>query len=363
MYDAWIVEPDGTTVSLYRGLTIANPVLAHEPSASAALLDDAGAMVQGSLSGGGNYPLAGSDEAEIYFFSAETDSALALGGGSPTAGPNFGPMNLLWSGPDAIAGQVVAFGAFGSTGDAGAPAPYVFAAPLTVAPGQLATIDVVLSSVGTGRLAGTIVPAAGMSVTQTLASFRLPLPHAEVLLLTDESPAAAFDVAVPDMTALGGSYCVSGAASSVTGAISSTTVCGVALGATGSSLSLDPAPAWSIPLPDGGPTSPLAVTPGAMLGWSTPATTVTELALRSASPSAQSPSIFVFTGGASAAWPDLSAIGVVPTPGAAYQAVVGALGPLGSIDEAAGEEGLGAALPTESRRSYGPAQAMTAPAP
>src|SRR6266542_2176869 len=98
IYDLAIVDPDGSTISIYKSLSRRDLVLAHRRSASRDPMAHS-AFLNGKLSGGAAYPLTGQDLVAVYFFSQTTDDQVILGGAGPHPhGPEYGPMFLQWNG-------------------------------------------------------------------------------------------------------------------------------------------------------------------------------------------------------------------------------------------------------------------------
>jgi hypothetical protein len=80
-------------------------------------------------------------------------------------------------------------------------------------------------------------------------------------------------------------------------------------------------------------------------------------------PTPSNPSIYVYTTDPGATWPDLAAA-PFPRSTASYGWSVEALGPYGSMDEAAGPQGIGVVLPRERRSSpAATARALLVPPP
>jgi hypothetical protein len=202
-YDAIVADPDGSAISMYRGLTRRDPLLPH--FGTSAMLHTA--AVSGILSGGGNYPLTGSDAVEVHFFSDEADGQTLLGGQLPVGmgGPNFGPLPLSWSGGDSLNGRVVAIGTFygsdaGSLSEGG-PSSYLFTQPLTVSSGQTAVVALALSPVTqSGHVAGKIEVPAGSRILEKQLFYRFPTIHSTLTVPGQSAPPSAIDSVVPDLT-------------------------------------------------------------------------------------------------------------------------------------------------------------------
>jgi hypothetical protein len=353
VYDVTVVDPDGSTVSIYQGLTIRNPVLPHAgvetPSAMASLV--------GSVAGGTNYPLGASDSVGISFFSPQANLTVALSGALPVgmAGPDFGPLQISWGGTDVISGEVVALGAFseadgGVTEDA-AGANWFALQQITMSAGQNATLTLTLAPVvQSGRIAGAILAPTGASVVEKQIFYRFPFPGASIAIPTTSKSMTAFDDNVPDLSGWNAQLCVGAAA---TPGSFLTQECGISLGTVNLDVALQAPPLLS------GPTDGSTVTTNTAFSWTGFDNGIEVLMLLPLAPSATVPRIYVFTNETSARWPDLSAIGVAYAKQTTYQCQVEGLGPYESIDEAMGPDGVGTPYPASLRRSVSPAITIT----
>jgi hypothetical protein len=346
-YDLTVVDPDGSTVSIYRGLTRRDPVLVHRPSANA----DAPkrmSRVSGALSGAGAYPLTDKDGVEVVFFSPEADRLVVLGSG---LGPSYGPLILGWDGPTSTTGQLVALRLSYTTN--GVQYAGYAAQPLTLADGVPAMIDLTFSPPTEGRIAGTVQSPAGYPVDYKQAFYRTSIPHGIVDLPTDESTASTFDYPIPELGNLDASLCV--AAGSALH-VMSTERCGLMIGATDVHLTMQAPPLLSAPKPAA------VLESGADFAWGRFENGVHALALTAKQPSKSAPSVDVYTSATSEKWPDLTPAGIAFPKSAAYSISVEGLGPFATIDEACGADGLGAIRPAETRRSASdPIDVSTAP--
>lgn len=344
VYDAIVVDPDGSSISIYRGITRRDPVLPHQPSATQPGPSNA-SSVSGDLSGGGNYPLASTDSVDVFFFSPVTDGYELLGEGLPAAmdGPGYGPMTMSWNGSPSVAGQLMSIGRFLNQNDGGY-ASFFVDQPLTLDAGATVTVGVALSPIeGAGTVSGTITLPEGYYLTGRSYLYRPPIVHASIPVPVADASAESFSDLVPDLTANGFALCtlVEAGPASVT-----TELCGIALGSSGMSIALQAAPTWNAPTTG-------TVTPASQFSWTPYANGVHVLQLVAMTPSAATPTIYVYTADASLVWPDLTGIGVPFPSGASYQGVIAGFGPYTTIDDAFGPDGgIGDPFPNEKRRSY-----------
>lgn len=348
-YDATVVDPDGSTISMYRGLHRRDPRLAHRRSSVPDVTANS-ATVAGSLSGGTSYPLGLTDTISVYLFANEADTSESLGSGLPSLfdGPSYGPLRLAWNGTAQIAAHLIALGAFrGNTADAGDAGPswWLSQQAISVANGESQTINLALKPASTGNVSGQVQLPAGAFVTEKQASFALPTVHATIPLNADQTPATSFAYAIPEPPSPDWSLCVEGVASP---GVLITRLCGVAAGATDLHILLRPSPTLLSP-PDGA-----AVARDTEFSW-TPFNGGVHLLELESNPSTRSaPSIYVFTSATNATWPDLQPFGVAFPSNTTYRCAVGGIGPLSTMDDAFGPGGLGTPIGGESSESYAP---------
>jgi hypothetical protein len=344
-YDAVVIDPDGTSISIYKGLSRRDPVLSHQrlPPETAHR-----ATLNGDVSGGGNYPLAPTDSVDIYFFSADADNQFSIGRGLPAnlQGPGFGPMHLDWDGADSVSGHLMALGVFPTAGGVGA---WFVDEPIRLYDGQDAFVNVALASVVTsGQIAGTIETPPHWPVAGKAVFYRLPIVHAAVRIPVAQTPATIFETTVPDLSELGGGQLCAEveSASDATPGSAVTEVCGLTLGQTGFVLTVEPPPTLVTP------TSTTTLTNATEFSWIAFDHGVHLLDLVSAAPSRSLPNVHVFTPETSLVWPDLRPVGVSFPANASYSVTIAGLGPYADINEALGSAGIAAQIAAERRRSY-----------
>jgi len=319
-YDAVVADPEGANVSVYYGLARRDPILWYSPGNTLKGQPLPKAHISGVISGAFASPLGSGQLIRIYFVSSKTvQSSWELGENVLRYGPNYGPIPIAWSGADPVDGRVIGLGRVYSQGGlylSGALASQ----PVTVSANSTVEADLVLSSVPNGHLAGSIQTIKSLAQTVSI-TYRLPT-MLDPLIVGSFLASAVFDYEVPDLSALGGTYCLN-AATSDGGARSRQ--CGIEIGARDISLTL-PAPPEIVTPKTGSP-----VTKDTRFSWTSIGGAVYVLEL---SATASVPHISVYTTATEVNWPDLSAMGIAFPAGVEYRCQVTALLPHRTIDEA-----------------------------
>jgi hypothetical protein len=368
LYDAIVVDPDGTTVSVFRGLTRRDPVLPHAATTVSGTTGNVG-FATGTISGGTKFPLGTGHVVDISFFSADADGHVRLANSPTGAGGPAYTLGVDWYGPSSTDGQLVALGSFGlgtddvdggaadaSPGDDGGTFWFV-RRTFSMVEGKTETADLALSPIRTAQVSGTIA-SSSYPVTELLAYYRFPTPHSLVSFDQVNWGASSFNVTVADLTDVGATFCLEAVHGVALGAeLATTERCGVAPGSTSASLMLQAPPSLLTPAQGGdvGPDTPFV--------WTSFDGGIHALQLVSAFPSARAPSITVFTAESTAPWPALSSAGIAFPAGSAYQAIVLGMAPFSTIDDALGPTGFAAVIRTETRTSYSAAMDLSLVAP
>jgi hypothetical protein len=334
VYDVVIVDPDGSSVSVYQGLTRRDCLLSHRTSDSSPANT---ARTTGSLSGGGVYPLGMTDTIEMAFFSPEAVKGFFLTSGE---GPSFGPLTVAWNGAVTTSGQLVAL-RYQLQSDKIHFTGYA-AETITLTSGGAAMTHLALREIAEGRVAGTVDAPIGYQVVKQ-ATYRWPLPDAVLGFAADERDAGDFDFVVPDLSQLRGQLCVRAVDS---GNQIWTEACGFEIGATDVKVVLQDAPVLASP-PQGS-----VVTTNTDFTWRRFDNGVHLLSLWSENPTRAAPNVHVYTSVTSVKWPDLTPLGMSFPKNASYSGYVGGLGPFATIDDAVSPDGLGSIAPKEARRSF-----------
>ena len=350
-YEVLVLDADGSSASVYVGLTRSNLTLVHRRTRDT-LPPPGYAQVQGLLSGGVGFPLSEpADTVSVYVFSDFWSQRHFAGAGAPNNGPDYalgvhcplGATNAL----------LLAVGTFESTPESErAPAAYSAASAavqVSIEDGKLLTRDLKLKPTPTGTVEGVVRLPSGASLSDFYAYARFPYPNAaatfpavHVVRKNPVTENGAFLLDLPDLQQAGGDLCVYAAASS--GSDVYTNLCGLHLGKQGASLIVQKPPTLSSPLPG-------SVLPkDAHFAWSAfeGGIAVLELEL----PSHAAPAIRVYTTQTDITLPDLSPIGLTYPKNTQFQVRVGGLGPYASTDEALGPQGIGSFTTSEGRVSY-----------
>ena len=347
VYDLTIADADGSTISIYQGLTRRDPVLLHRHSSFG--IDTAySASIAGTLSKPDAESLTSKDVAVVQFFSAAGDDHTLLGGSVPPYAPDYG-LFLRWRGVSSIAGTLVARAIVEPTQSSADPRLHFFVQrEVTLQDGEMRLESLTLSPVSTKQLTGTVALPNGIRLTQLQEYYRLPLPNAVIAINNFVDPSPNFAHEVDDLAGDGKQLCVM--AISNTPSSLSTERCGLATHSNNVSITLQVAP--SLLAPAAGD----VLTKNTQFSWSPFENGVYLLQLEPAVPSRSTPNIDLYTTKTSASWPARS---VDPSLATFYECSVGGLGPFTSIDDAASAEGLGAIIRPELRRSFSPPLELT----
>jgi len=333
IYDAMIVEPDGTQVSIYYGLTRRNPILSHTASYSSDL-DDPTQMVSisGTLSGDGfPFPVDSGHLVTLYFLADRGHGSAQVTDQFGSPGPDYGPIRVGWDGDSSVTGTVVALGQYGSSATPWLGA-FLGSKAVTLAGGGAVKVDLTLSPLSMGRIAGTVQMYPGNAVLGVSFGYHLPGTKGKVGF--DKcSTKGAFDCELPDLSTLGGEYCLDiedehGSARA--------TKCGAAIGMTDFSIQVQTPPTFQNP-PNGS-----SILKSSKLFWSAIQNGVYLLDAGPDIGTPTAPHIQAYISATQILWPDLQAIGVQFPIGTTYTCIVTGLVPYQSIDDLASSRGLSA---------------------
>jgi hypothetical protein len=363
-YDLVIVDPDGTTISLYRGLRRRDPLVRHHRSPHDNALPAQVATVTGTFTGGPSWPLGRQDIASVWVVSPLARANALLGGSIPIPmlrGPSFGPLYLRWDGPPTVAAEVYAWSTFreaadggaGDAGDAAAPASFAYGRqPLTLQDGGVSLsvpLDVVTH---TAHVTGTVAHAPSSPPSQRSVYYALPPWRGAQLPLGGDAPRprseASFDFVVPLPEVPGASLCFMAFSSTndVRLPLVWDAICGITPGAA-ISAQLEEPPRFT------SPAAGTTVRPTTTLAWTAFDRGVYRLDLVSGQfPTAAAPNVYVYSAARSTTWPDLSSVNVPFPAEAEYAFSIVGLGVFASIDELAGPTGFASAITPEYRQSY-----------
>jgi hypothetical protein len=339
-----VTDPDGSTISLFVGVTTSELLLPHTVSA-ASVPSEHVVDVRGSLAGAGDYPLASNELVSLRFLGENAEGAVSV---PPAFGPDFGPMRIAWDGPDSLAGTLVAIRSRGD--DEGASAFSAIAIrKLVLRSGDDVEMELELEQATEGHLSGRVELPADHSLSFVQRQYRVPFSFGSIPISLDETQASSFDLVVPDLSELGGSYCV-GAGSSDPFFLSER--CGLKLSASDVVLTLQLPPE---PLE---PADSATIASDTEFTWRAFDGGIHRLALVARVPSSEAPSVFLFTADTRARFSDFSGL-VDPFPArATYDYSLAGYGRFESLDAAISEDGLAANVRRETVAGVSPPRAI-----
>jgi hypothetical protein len=335
-FDIAVAEPDGTTLSLFVGVTRRDLVLVH--TVSTALPASNVATVRGTLGGEGDYPLGENEVVTLSFLAPQAEGTLLWGASS---GADYGPLRVSWDGSTSISGKLIAVR---SRRDENGVSEFTGAAieDATLEAGDEPVVNLELAPIGAGHLSGSVELPPTLSVSFVERFYRVPFSFGAIPLSVEETQSPAFDFVVPDLSELGGAYCV-GAGSS--DPFTLTRRCGLALDTADLELELQPPPQLLEPAEGGD------VFPKTELSWSAFDAGVHCASFVPTDLGATAPALYVFTEGTSLELGELgAAVSALEGTGSYAWSVTG-YGPFGSIDDALSEQGLASRSPSELRVS------------
>ncbi|MGO9875177.1 MAG: hypothetical protein ACLPVY_15395 [Acidimicrobiia bacterium] len=339
-YNAVVVEPDGSSVSVVLGLSRLDPTLVHTPSGTANN-STAAVQVSPTLSfSASSAPPGPAASGRVYAFSNAADNWTTLDVGAD-GGLTCAPIGLSWLGGGEMTGDLVGL-LDPSNADAGGSWA-AGQAQFALVSGQGVDVALPLSEVPSLTVSGQTALPPGYFLTRRDVSYRWPIVHAFVSVLSDPTPASTFEYTVPDVTSLGGVLCLE--ADAAPGTIA-TRVCGASLAPSSPPMQLQAAPEFSTSI------SGTSVPASGSWSWTTYDNGVYAIQIESDVAGPAAPDILILTANTTINWPDLERLGVPFTPGSGYAVTLGGLGPYSSIDDACGPNGLGNPFPEEQRWSY-----------
>jgi hypothetical protein len=346
-YDLTILTPSEGLVTIYRGLSRRDPTLRHDLDRRLPWVHKA--KVSGVVSGGGPYPLRSTTN--IRFVSTRAGAEVLIGGEGRPPGPDWGPIEIGWDGPDKISGDVIALQLGSDEKLFGAGSKAWFArAPLAIGDGDVTTVALAMKEVPVVERPAPVIDMDG--------NYPLPDSHENYRIVGvgwvshGGGPFGRRNpVYGPDLGPFGITWCTEAQEWNPyirTGR----TRCGGSLTAP-VSLYLKAGPKFSAPRRN---------TPGSpslRFAWSAVGGGVYVLEL-AGEHRGSLPQISIYTTATSERWPDLSALGLsFPKPRASYNATVTAIGPFETLDQAAGPDGL--AAPVRKDAWWGMSQELPIP--
>lgn len=209
-YDIRIAERDGLRVTAYLGLGTRQPVLVHTAEDSALIEGRYRASIAGLLSA--DVPILNPTERSAIRFLSPSVRPNGQGVGKVTvSGSRYGALDIAWRGEPVAKGLLVAL-VSGGTYEQPWTSAYLATAPLSLADGDAVSVDLNLAPVANGRIAGKVQFWATTSPFQEPETLRFSyvLPGWNGELDLGECPTKGdFDCVLPDLTTLGGDYCMS----------------------------------------------------------------------------------------------------------------------------------------------------------
>lgn len=326
-YDALVVEPDRRYVTIYYGLTRRDPVLTHQSSGSGPSYVASNVPIAGRLSGSFGFPLEPYHQVDVYFLADSTFGAYRLNS-FLNAGPEFGPMEIPRRGTGPVTGDLVALGRILAVGQGWVGSAVLAWRTVTLADAGLPSQDLTLLPVGNARLAGSVkMYEGGRGVGGYWIDYFERKSKEGISLDRRSAVSDSFDFEVPDLTEIGGEYCIgvsdnAGRANAIK--------CNIQASMENILILVDNPPEIQRPL-SGAPVSKDTV-----LSWTAVPNSVYSLWIGPSDQAGQDlPGIRVYTTETQLRWPNLEAIGVPFRPSVKYEGTVAAFAPFGSVDDVA----------------------------
>jgi hypothetical protein len=207
-----------------------------------------------------------------------------------------------------------------------------------------------MSAATQGSVSGQVVVPTGAFLTEKQVLFKLPIVHALLPVLADQTPATSFDYSIPVPPSPDWSLCVEGVGSP---GVLITRICGLAMGSASAPVSVHASPTLLSPSTSANVMHDTHFTFTAFDGG------IQVLELESSPSTPAAPSIYVFTAATDVPWPDLRPFGVPFPSGTSYRCTVGGVGPFSTMDDAFGPDGWGATTASETRASFAPSIDVT----
>jgi len=351
-YDVAVIEPDGSTVSVYARLAAAKLVLPHRTGGVVASKHSA--RITGNVSGGTSYPLSDArDFVGVYLFSDEANSAYPMGGGGPPYGPDYVAVSHF-DGPGPLANTLVALGTFGRKDDAPPTDPAYSAFALTrrlkLSDGDDVNMDLELAPVDLGTISGSVITPSDHPLSSLRTHYRFPyplgivsFPSADYVRQNPLTNDGAFVYELPVLEEAGATLCL--AADSDLAESLWTERCGLSLDGDAVSLELEAPPSLDKPI------AGAVIDQATVFSWSPFAGGVHRLELWPPYLSATTPGLSLYTAATETALPDLASLGVSFPSDAPYAVTITGIGPAASLDDALSPTGPFAVIPNELRLS------------
>ncbi len=334
-YDLWVGHEQETRVTAYRGLTRRDPMLEHTSTwVTSRDQPPRKASVAGIVRGDFPFPLERGYDLHFVFSSPEATGSYHLSSHSEILGPRFGRMQVRWWGPASTKGRLLVLASHKGERQQ-IHEVYLASQPLVLADQGEAFAEMKLTRIPLGRIAGTIKVPYARGWNGSL-SFRLPGGRGSIGLACSLK-AGAYECQVPDLSPLGGEYCmyiIDGVSEG-----SEARRCGGRIGMTDFSLAIEAPP--KVKLPEG----PVAPDSGTLVSWAGDGRAVYVVDVRpdvALGPSQSSEKWFdfkLYTTGTRLTWKDVSDFGVKLLEGRKYKFNIARLYPFRTLDEMASRSG------------------------
>jgi hypothetical protein len=325
-YDISLVNASSKSAIVYKGLTRTDPTLLFFGSFPGTARTGS---ISGKISGGEFTPnQPATDVTNVAFASAETN-----GSTSTVANGQFGAINLSWYGPTATTGSLYAIQF--TAGAGGLPVAsgykgYGVRSGIAVNDGSTLTNQFdTLQSVTTSQFTGTVTVPSGYTLAGK-AVYANVAPSAVIFLFSESNAITNLSYYTPGIP--GATLLLGAEATKTGGGTAITWRNGLAIGATGVSVSIVTPPELSLPV-----NAATGVDTTVTFTW-TAMTGGVHLVLFTAAGS--NPAYYVVTTGTSATIPNMKPFGLGLPGTTAYQWQVYGFGPFSSVDAAAVSAGF-----------------------
>jgi hypothetical protein len=323
-YEVWIGDFGNRQITVYRGVTRRDPLLMHGVGAEDQ--PERKATVHGILRGGLRFPLEPDYDVVTYFLSDQATARWSMRQ-LDNLGPRFGRMRVAWNGPASVEGTLLAMGVHFESGPI---LKEVFAAesPLKITDGEESSKELKFEPLPVGRIAGEI--KTRLHATNGHVAFHLSGNRGTVDLECKLGP-GPYSCDVPDLSKLGGEYCMSLIDGEAAGR---TQHCGGRIGMEDFSFSLEPPPQLRAL------ERPGIVWRSTVLSWSGEEQAV--YSVKIAPHYMEHGKWFeleIFFVGPRLMWPDLAAYGIEARNGCRYKVKIVRHHPYRSMDELTGAHG------------------------
>jgi hypothetical protein len=339
-YDISVVNATSKSAIVYKGLTRTDPTLLFFGSSPGTSHTGS---ISGKISGGEFTPnQPATDVTNVAFASAETN-----GSSGTAANGTFGPIGLSWYGPTATTGSLYAIQ---FTADAGGlPVAsgykgYGVRSGIAVNDGSTLTNQFdTLQSVTTSQFTGTVTVPSGYTLAGKTVYAKVA-PSAVIYLFSESNANTNLSYYTPGIP--GATLLLGAEATKTGGGTAITWRNGLAIGATGVSVSIVTPPELSLPV-----NAATAVDTTVTFTW-TAMTGGVHLVIFSSG--GTNPAYYVLTAGTSATIPNMKPFGLGLPSATAYTWQVYGFGPFGSVDAAAVSAGFitGISAPLTSGDSF-----------